>query len=251
MASASAQRIFDAKAAAVLRPERRMYAELMRDQALSTDELHALQHGRAMEMVRLAAGCSPFYRERYRAAGLTTGDLDDQSVLTSVPILEKEDVRGRSPDLHTPEATPGTSRFASTGGSTGEPLKTPPRHARPGGTLSWRLFGWWGLRARPPQHRRDATVQPVPVTPQARAGPQPDAPAGAAPARRRARVRRAAADRPGLAGPQPSGPPARRACHRAGRAHPRHPGRRRCRPRRPRPRRRAPAAPAGRRRRAR
>lgn len=145
MAGAFAQRTFDIKVAVALRPERRMYSELLRDQALSPAELHTLQSRRAMEMVRWAASSAPFYRERYRGAGLTAGDLDDPAVFASLPILEKDDVRARSADLHTPEATPRTSRFASTGGSTGEPLKLLHDTRVPARTLSWRLFGWWGL----------------------------------------------------------------------------------------------------------
>ncbi len=67
----------------------------------------------------------PYYTRTYTDAGFTLADLQAMRVadLTSLPILEKQDIRERPQDfLATPSGTRGTRAF-STSGTTGTPIE--------------------------------------------------------------------------------------------------------------------------------
>ena len=62
-------------------------------ETLSRDALRALQLGRLREQVRRCHDGSPFYREKFQAAGFEPGDLRSLDDLPSLPIVYKQELR--------------------------------------------------------------------------------------------------------------------------------------------------------------
>ncbi|WP_111721546.1 phenylacetate--CoA ligase family protein [Homoserinimonas sp. OAct 916] len=139
------QAAFNLKTATVLRPSMTISRALQRAETLSAEELLLRQSRRATEQASFAMENTHFYREKYTAAGFTLKDLQDPAAFAELPIVEKNDIRENPELFHTAEATPHNSKPASTGGSTGEPLKLLHDLRFPARVLEWRLFRWWGL----------------------------------------------------------------------------------------------------------
>ncbi len=85
--------------------------QLLRNQALSREQLLRKQQADFAEMVAFAAANVPYYAETL--AGRQLGDL---------PILDKDAVRERLDDLLARDADRALARIGHTGGSTGKPL---------------------------------------------------------------------------------------------------------------------------------
>ena len=62
-------------------------------ETLSREALRALQLGRLREQVRRCHDSSPFYREKFQAAGFEPGDLRSLDDLASLPIVHKQELR--------------------------------------------------------------------------------------------------------------------------------------------------------------
>jgi phenylacetate-CoA ligase len=137
--------VFNAKKALFLRSSHTMYRQLLRNERLAPDQVIANQAERAISHARFAMGSTRFYRDFYRDAGFRLEDLNDPSVFTDLPVVEKSHVRERFADFRSTEATERNSRVSTTGGSTGEPLKILRDLRTPTRTLEWRLFTWWGV----------------------------------------------------------------------------------------------------------
>ena len=137
--------VLAAKTATVLRADGRSYADAVRAQHLPLEQLHALQQERVRALVEHAVRTTRWYAERYAAAGVAPGDLRDPAAFAALPVVEKADVRERSADFRSREATAHNSRFASTGGSTGEPVKLLHDTRARTRALTWRAYGWWGV----------------------------------------------------------------------------------------------------------
>lgn len=96
---------------------------LQRQQWLRPEQLRALQWRRLGAIVRHAEVSSPFYRQRFRAAGFTARDLRDWSDLLRLPVTTRR-------DLQHPEALvadgldPQRMERSRTTGSTGTPTTT-------------------------------------------------------------------------------------------------------------------------------
>ncbi|MGN7797581.1 phenylacetate--CoA ligase family protein [Leifsonia sp. 22587] len=137
--------VFDMKRDLFLRDNRAMYERLLHDQRLEPEELAALQARRAIDHARFAYENTRFYRDLYTDAGITADDLRDPAAFTSLPIVQKSDVRAHFDDIRSTEATAENSVVSTSGGSTGEPLKLLRDLRTPTRTIEWRLFSWWGV----------------------------------------------------------------------------------------------------------
>ncbi len=62
-------------------------------ETLSRDALRALQLARLQEQVRRCHAGSPFYREKFQAAGFEPGDLRSLDDLAGLPIVRKQELR--------------------------------------------------------------------------------------------------------------------------------------------------------------
>lgn len=137
--------VFHAKAATILRSSRDQSRTLLTNETLDREALAQLSAQRAIDHARFAMEHSPFYRDRYSAAGFTLEDLRDPSVFAELPIVEKADVREHGERFRTDEATAENARRAGTGGSTSAPLQLWHDRRFPVRVLEWRLYRWWGV----------------------------------------------------------------------------------------------------------
>jgi phenylacetate-CoA ligase len=127
------------------RPVRDMYRELLANQSLAPEQLHALTEKRAATMAGYAFDNSEFYRDLYSAAGLSRDDLRDPAVLTSLPLTHRTLMKDNAERIKSATVDDAHTRVALTGGSTGEPLRTWNDARVPMQPLSWRMYGWWGV----------------------------------------------------------------------------------------------------------
>jgi phenylacetate-CoA ligase len=126
---------------------------LLATQALTPEQLRRKQQDDLHAMVDFARANTTYYGERF-AALLDHWQIDD------LPILTKDEVRDRLPDLLAREHDPHTTPIGHTGGSTGKPLAfyynaTKHELMRAGMMRSYMLSGWrpgqkilnfWGAR---------------------------------------------------------------------------------------------------------
>ncbi|GAB3122217.1 phenylacetate--CoA ligase family protein [Glaciibacter psychrotolerans] len=134
--------------AALLRPRLRADDVRLRAAELrSPTETVAQQQERALALARFAFDHTDFYRTRYEAAGITRADLADPAVFSSLPIVEKVDLREHG-EAFAVTGTPDKQRLpSSTGGSTGEPLTLFHDRSAPVAAMWWRVYRWWGVDA--------------------------------------------------------------------------------------------------------
>lgn len=105
----------------------------------------ARQRVTTMELVRYAFDTTPFYRDRYREAGINRRDLFDPEVFEELPVVQKTDLRERRDDFLA-EGVPASRRLSSaTGGSTGVPVSLFHDKRSPVAAMWWRVYRWWGI----------------------------------------------------------------------------------------------------------
>ncbi|CAG0976774.1 phenylacetate-CoA ligase [Rhodocyclaceae bacterium] len=136
------------------RPARYALLEgLLATQAMTREQVLRKQAADRQAMVRFARDHTTYYREAF--AG-----LPDDVPFASLPILSKEAVRQRLPDLLADNADSNSVRIGHTGGSTGKPLAfyyDEAKHElmRAGMCRSYMMSGWrpgekilnfWGAR---------------------------------------------------------------------------------------------------------
>jgi phenylacetate-CoA ligase len=139
------RRFFDLKMRVIDSKARGSMKGLMAAQALSADALAALNWERRLALVRVCAAKIPFYQRAFREIGFEPGDLKSEADWNRLPVLEKQDIR-----THTQALVDSAYRLddlptATTGGTTGLPLKTyndPRVHLA---SMSWRMLDWWGV----------------------------------------------------------------------------------------------------------
>jgi phenylacetate-CoA ligase len=126
---------------------------LLATQALTPDQLRRKQQDDLAASVAFARANTVFYAERYAA-------LPDDWRIGDLPVLTKDDVRARLPDLLARGNDPATTPIGHTGGSTGQPLAfwyDEYKHElmRAGMMRSYMMSGWrpgqkilnfWGAR---------------------------------------------------------------------------------------------------------
>ena len=137
--------IFDKKMDAFDRRVGRGLSDLMRAQHMSADELAALNWAARLALVTHCADKIPFYQSSFKAIGFEPGDLKEEADWNRLPVLEKDQIRNFASSLHDPAFPLDVMSESTTGGTSGQPLKTyqDPRIHLAG--LSWRMMDWWGI----------------------------------------------------------------------------------------------------------
>jgi phenylacetate-CoA ligase len=131
---------------ALLRPGARRYAaQLAAEERLPVVELEALNWRRRQAIFRHAITQVPYYRSRYRAAGLSVDSLREPADWLRIPPLTKAELRAHFADLRAEGVGDRQVRLSATGGSTGEPVKVLFDRRVPLEAFGWRLLEWWGV----------------------------------------------------------------------------------------------------------
>ncbi|NLW50974.1 MAG: phenylacetate--CoA ligase family protein [Candidatus Brocadiaceae bacterium] len=103
-------------------PYRRTRRLLEASERWSAGQLRALQDERVRELVAFAHEHVPYYRRTMDRLGLSPADFAGVDDLPKLPLLAKDDVRRHADDLRARCVPPRRTHFATTAGSTGEPL---------------------------------------------------------------------------------------------------------------------------------
>jgi len=134
------------------KPTLRVLREVRAQEGWSASEVLALQEERVAAALRDAAA-TPWYGERFRAAGVAPGDFRALADLSRFPFLTREDLRRRRDDLLHPARRRSGLKLLATGGSTGEPVRVwacPLRVAHTDAARR-RSRAWWGIRIGDPE----------------------------------------------------------------------------------------------------
>ena len=89
---------------------------------LSRNEIEVRQFKRLSELLRIAESKVPFYREMFRSLGITARDIRNLDDFAKLPILTKDIVRERLPELIREDVPASRLLVTHSGGSTGVPL---------------------------------------------------------------------------------------------------------------------------------
>lgn len=143
--SSFARSIFGVKTRIFQRNIRSVAAEMRHNESLGAAGLQSLQLRRSLSIAKYAFASSPFYKDLYRDAGLSSKDLDDAQVFEHLPIVEKSDIRQFSSMFRVPGSPESDALPSTTGGSTGEPLQVLHDKRAPVAAMWWRAYRWWDI----------------------------------------------------------------------------------------------------------
>lgn len=119
-------------------------SELLASERWPAHRIGEYQDAQVRDQVRHAFEHVPFYRERWRAAGVSPDDVRGVADLALLPITTKADVREHAERMRATDAAPGTLMEMHTSGTTGTALRFHvDRDAIP---FRWAV--WWRHRAR-------------------------------------------------------------------------------------------------------
>lgn len=120
--------------------------ELLQTEQFSLEEIHELQLRKLRCLIEHSFSHVPFYRSRFRQAGLSPADLTTLEGLRNFPLLTKADIQQYQSDLLTEGIDRATLHRNHTGGSTGEPLTfyQDQNYRRAAGADLWRNLMWCG-----------------------------------------------------------------------------------------------------------
>jgi len=121
------------------------FQELVRNQHLSLDELQHVNWSKRQKILAYAYEHSPFYRTKYLGAGLHPGDIKRPEDFERVPCLTREELRTSGDQILIPDAKSGFLTTATTGGSTGVPVRVVFDKRVPTEAIGWRMMNWWGI----------------------------------------------------------------------------------------------------------
>jgi phenylacetate-CoA ligase len=114
--------------------------------ALPPGRLEVVRRERLRAMAVHAAGTCPFWRERFREAGLDPWAVRTVEELRRLPVLEKDDVRRNREAMLSDAETPERRREAMTGGSSAAPMVfyRDPACLADREASNWVYYGWMG-----------------------------------------------------------------------------------------------------------
>ena len=122
-------------------------ADYQRDQWLAPEQIAALQWQRLKQLLEHCERTVPYYRQRWREAGIAVADIRSLDDYARLPVLTKSDIRQHFDALQA-EGWHDRVLTKATGGSTGDPLRfgyTRESYERRTAVM-WRGYGWAGSR---------------------------------------------------------------------------------------------------------
>ena len=122
-------------------------ADYQRDQWLAPEQIAALQWQRLKQLLEHCERTVPYYRQRWREAGVAVADIRNLDDYAQLPVLTKADIRQHFDALQA-EGWRDRVLTKATGGSTGDPLRfgyTRESYERRTAVM-WRGYDWAGSR---------------------------------------------------------------------------------------------------------
>lgn len=119
------------------------YKEAMKNTRLDKTSLDILNWEKRKAIVEHAYNNIPFYKEYYDSVGFSPDMLVSELDWNNVPVLEKSMIRQNIERLLDPNVKAKDIAIATTGGSTGTPLKVYTDKRFHFEVLGWRAFSWW------------------------------------------------------------------------------------------------------------
>jgi phenylacetate-CoA ligase len=122
-------------------------ADYQRDQWLAPEQIAALQWQRLKRLLEHCEQKVPYYRQRWREAGVAVADIRNLDDYAQLPVLTKADIRQHFDALQA-EGWHDRVLTKATGGSTGDPLRfgyTRESYERRTAVM-WRGYDWAGSR---------------------------------------------------------------------------------------------------------
>ena len=122
-------------------------ADYQRDQWLAPEQIAALQWQRLKRLLEHCEQKVPYYRQRWREAGVAVADIRNLDDYAQLPMLTKADIRQHFDALQA-EGWHDRVLTKATGGSTGDPLRfgyTRESYERRTAVM-WRGYDWAGSR---------------------------------------------------------------------------------------------------------
>lgn len=120
------------------------FAELMRNERRTLDELMARQESARQAIVRGAMEHTSFYPKFYGAAGFEIGDIGKDGWFERLPVVTKKELREHFDGFVNPDLRQFL-KVSTTGGSTGTPTKTGYDGRAEEEVYPWRLQSWFGV----------------------------------------------------------------------------------------------------------
>lgn len=121
------------------------YKTVLRNTEKSIDELNLLNWNKRRDIVNYAYKNIPFYKEFYDSKNFNPSDLKIEKDWEKVPVLPKKTVRENIEKIRRPNVPEKYIGIATTGGSTGLPLKIYTDKRFNWEILGWRMFKQWGI----------------------------------------------------------------------------------------------------------
>jgi len=123
----------------------RRYRQL---EGLSLDANRELQWRALMRLLQHAYDTSPFYRRRLDGAGLRPSEISSPTDLRQIPVLTRDDIRDRLPELSSRQYRQDELVSAATGGTTDTPVPILRSldSVREKFALLWQFNRWAGFR---------------------------------------------------------------------------------------------------------
>ncbi|MDD3078971.1 MAG: hypothetical protein PHH37_07685 [Paludibacter sp.] len=123
----------------------KQYKKALKNESLSYKCLSELNFKKRKKLVNYAYNNISFYKKFYDTAGFNPDMLVSDKDWEMVPILEKDMIRSNIYDIKNPFVLKKYLGVATTGGSTGLPLKIYTDLRFHHEILGWRAFEWWNL----------------------------------------------------------------------------------------------------------
>ena len=119
------------------------FKELSQNIKLNPEELSEKQNEKFLKLFRYTWDNNSFYRKKWSDYGINKGDIKSISDISLLPILTKREIRSNLTNMISDGYKLSCLDVATTGGTTGEPLKV--YRSKSVVPLSWRMLNFWGL----------------------------------------------------------------------------------------------------------
>ncbi|TWT52650.1 Phenylacetate-coenzyme A ligase [Rubripirellula amarantea] len=111
----------------------------------SKDRLADYNWQQRKALVKHCATTVPFYQRAFRDVGFEAGDLKSPDDFELLPIVEKTHLREQFDEFISSKFAGRKMPEATTGGTTGEPLRVYCDPDVAMSAISWRMLRWWGV----------------------------------------------------------------------------------------------------------